>query len=328
MKVFRIGTFAIDFSIALSLVGCAVQSQVASPHVQQIQMFADRSGSSHAWMLPEAKKQNLLYATQGCGGTCIFSFPSGKLVGELSVAGNSGICSDRKGDVFFPSGDEVLEYAHGGTTPIATLSLPGDSPNACAVDPSTGNLAVVFLGTAGNIAIFPKAQGQATQYSSNLSAEYCGYDDRGNLFVDGIDAGSYGLSELTPGSPDFKDIAISQDVGAPGQLQWDGTYITWEGVTDRDIALSRLTVSGSQATIVGTTHFEGIKAHAAQSSIYGNKIVIPYSNGGYRFTNLAMWNYPQGGHMQKKLRNFGSFEKKLMRFLGVAVSVSKSSLNS
>jgi hypothetical protein len=38
--------------------------------------------------------------------------------------------------------NEILEYAHGGTTPTATLADPTGTPSACSVDESTGSLAV------------------------------------------------------------------------------------------------------------------------------------------------------------------------------------------
>ena len=37
---------------------------------------------------------------------------------------------------------QMVEYAHGGTSSIATLGDPSEYPEGCAVDPATGNLAV------------------------------------------------------------------------------------------------------------------------------------------------------------------------------------------
>jgi hypothetical protein len=81
---------------------------------------------------------------------------------SISVSGEvGGDCSNRTGDVFVPNNTEVFEYAHGGTSPIATLSLPGNSGAACSIDPSTGNLAVVFSGSDADVAIFPKCHRHA-----------------------------------------------------------------------------------------------------------------------------------------------------------------------
>lgn len=51
-----------------------------------------------------------------------------------------GLCSDVSGKVWIVSDSAspvIIEYAHGGTTPIATLSDPDGQPEGCAVDPST-----------------------------------------------------------------------------------------------------------------------------------------------------------------------------------------------
>ena len=59
-----------------------------------------------------------------------------------------GECVDKAGDVFVADfggntgTPAILEYAHGGTKPIATLSDPGYYPESCSIDPTTGNLAV------------------------------------------------------------------------------------------------------------------------------------------------------------------------------------------
>ena len=61
-----------------------------------------------------------------------------------------GECVDEKGDVFILNfdGESIVEYAHGGTAPIATLNDPGEKPSGCSVNPATGDLAVTnFSGT-------------------------------------------------------------------------------------------------------------------------------------------------------------------------------------
>jgi hypothetical protein len=66
---------------------------------------------------------DLIYAVGGCDGTCVLSYPSGKLVGALNVSGGA-ICSDSAGNVFIVDSYVVTEYAHGATKPKATLSIP------------------------------------------------------------------------------------------------------------------------------------------------------------------------------------------------------------
>jgi hypothetical protein len=101
--------------------------------------------------------------------------------------------------VFVADDTQVLEFAHGGTKPIATLSLPGTQAAGCGIDQKTGNLAVVFDGSGANVAIFPAATGMPTLYETHILPYYCGYDNEGNLFVSGLDGSNGALAELPSG---------------------------------------------------------------------------------------------------------------------------------
>jgi len=325
MKSFSLGTYVLSGGVAVALLaGCGgsqppIGAPGAMPQTSTIAMHSERG---KPWMLPEAKNEDLLYATGGCGGTCVLSYPQGKVVGALDTSGSS-VCADTSGNVFIPDDNQVFEYAHGGTSPIATLSFSGDNPQGCAVDPTTGNLAVIIQGNSnGNVAVFAGGQGQATLYGANVSPAYCSYDDSGNLFVNGFDNGqTVGLSELPAGGSDFSRLSIPQQVGYPGQIQWDGDYLTWFSSDAGPRMVSRLAISGSQATIVGTTQLQGITRFANQSWIYGNQIIVPYSNRGRRsIKTIGFWRYPKGGMETKRIRDFPK-EKGGLRFQGLAVSV-------
>jgi len=290
--------------------------------LSQTSALASHAGRGKSWMLPGTSSGDLIYATGGCGGACVLSYPEGRLVESVSISvgptGLGGGCSDSAGNVFITNDAEVLEYAHGGTSPISTLSLPGNEARACAIDPRTGDLAVVFTGISADVAIFPNAQGTPSQYDSHLTSLYCGYDNAGNLFVSGYSSEQVQLVELPSGSGTFNGLSISHRVGQPGQVQWDGNYITYESRGSDDIKVSRLVISGSRATIVGSTHFKGGLRNANQSSIYGNVIVIPYSIRAGRVNKLGLWAYPKDGKSVRKFGNFG--QGKLAQFMGVTVS--------
>src|SRR5579863_882459 len=140
-----------------------------------------RARGLRSWMLPEAKSEDLLYASDNTGSKVwVFSYPKGKLVGTLTgFYAPMGACVDTAGNVWIVNWKpaEVIEYAHGGTTRRATLPA-GGSPFGCAIDPRTGNLAVVNYLYGGNVKIlvFPSAQYPPTSYSaSDFGAlEYCG----------------------------------------------------------------------------------------------------------------------------------------------------------
>jgi hypothetical protein len=150
------------------------------------------------------------------------------LVAGFKPGGQIGSdCADDVGNVFIPNDDKVLKYAHGDTAPNAALSLPGSHALACAVDPATGNLAVIFSGSGTDVAVFPDASGSPTLYNAHNLPAYCGYDGSGDLFVDGIEGtGHYALAVLPSGASDFSKLSLPQSAGQPGQVQWDSTYIT------------------------------------------------------------------------------------------------------
>ena len=54
---------------------------------------------------------------------------------------------------------------------------------------------------------------------------YCDYDNKGNLFVDGLTDGKFAFAEIPAGSTTFRNITLSQPIGSPGGVQWDWTHI-------------------------------------------------------------------------------------------------------
>jgi hypothetical protein len=281
-------------------------------------------------MLPEAKSGDLLYATiTGCDGTCVYSYPDGKLVGTVDAGNGGGLCADARGNVFVPSYGKsetsvIYEFAHGRKNPIATIDVPGFFAASCSVDPITGNLAVPFLcdtsscGNANAIAIYQGAKGQPTIYQdTNVGVfAYCGYDDAGNLFADGSGGKQLlDFAELTEGSSSFVDIAIDQNIGNPGQVQWDGSNITIQDEAAPG-SIYQLEVSGSTATVAGVTTFEGITGFSGSSWIQGDTVIIGSKPRG-QHTNIGFWRYPAGGKAYKHIRGF----PKGARVFGLAVSL-------
>jgi hypothetical protein len=263
--------------------------------------------SAHAsWMAPTAKKQVLLYISDyGDGAVHVFSWPKGKLVGTLSgFRRATGECVDKAGDVWITSyvSAEIVEYAHGGATPIATLSDPGEYPISCAVDPTTGNLAVGNIETTsddqGSVAIYPGAQGTPTLYTDPGIDRifFMDYDHKGNLFVDGRPNSTDGFvfAELPEGSGSFTNITLDQSIGMPAGVQWDGNDVV---VGDQQAAyLYRFKLSGSSGTEVGVTPLDG-SADVVQSCIQGRKVVGPNADSG----NAMIWKYPAGGSATKTI---------------------------
>ncbi|HEY2474628.1 MAG TPA: hypothetical protein VGI19_07465 [Candidatus Cybelea sp.] len=278
-----------------------------------------------SWMSPDAKKKNMLlyisdevtndayvYAYRGDGQV-------GKLVGTLSGFNvPAGECVDKAGDVFVTNtqSQTVTEYAHGGTTSIATLNdLPGEYPFACSIDPTTGNLAVTNLFSvygAGSIAIFANAEGTPTIYSGAAfqGMYYAAYDNAGNLFFDATSSGSgnFQFGELPQGGTSLETVTLNQSIGFPGGVAWDGKYVV---VGDQNApAVYQFTVSGGAGTEAGATQLtggSGIVQFATPQKRAGAKnsqaaVVI----GPSCTANVTqVWAYPAGGTASKTLAGSG-----------------------
>jgi hypothetical protein len=306
------------------------------PQGPAVATHAERSGS---WMLSEAKSEDLLYVSSSSGVSGIvrvYSYPHGRRIGTLtSLTYANGECVDPAGDVFIiessgsaSAGSTVYEYAHGGSTPIATLADPG-AGFGCAVDSTTGNLAVANTTDPsnpnhgyGDVAIYAGAQGRPTMYRDpDLSTFwYCGYDDQGNLYLSvSQDAGREAqLVRLATGSSSFEPISLNQ-VLYTGQLgflfvpsvQWDGEHITVSSASKSAddgytgvISVYRLSISGSAATIIGTTKLESEKdIQRGESWIQGKNII---GIDQYHGDNVSSWPYPSGGlspHTIARIKN-------------------------
>jgi DNA-binding beta-propeller fold protein YncE len=187
-------------------------------------------------MAPDAKQQSsLLYVSSVLtNDVYVYSYPSGKLEGTLTGFSTPyGLCSDTAGNVWIVNdgANDILEYAHGGTTPIATLADPSEYPEGCSVDAKTGNLAVTnFYSSSGDgsVAVYTKASGSPTLYADPDIAEFrfCGYDDKGNLFADGANSSSqFAFAELPSGKKSLVTIPVQQTVEWPGGVQYDGKYV-------------------------------------------------------------------------------------------------------
>ena len=226
-----------------------------------------------------------------------------RLVSTITLSPvTGGDCSDSSGNVYIANDTDVVEYARGDSTPIATYGLDGDQAAACSVDPISGNLAVVFSGSGANVAVFPFGSQTPTYYEAHIVTYYCGYDAGGNLFVDGLNghtAWPCGNS-LVNGASDFNVLTINGDIGTPGQVQWDGSYVTEPVAGHRQRSLVPA-ISGSAATIASAPRgLRGHLANAAQSWIYRQRIIVPYATRALRIDKGRSVEVSGGGQQVSK----------------------------
>ncbi len=273
------------------------------------------TGGAHeaSWMASDADTLDLLYVSSSKDGSVyVYSYPQGALQGWLLKRHASGLCSDRDGDVFVPEGNEVLEYPHGGTQPLAILhNALGGVSQFCAVDPSTGNLAV-SAGAPGNsvVAIYGNAQGNARVFKESEPNDRYGsiaYDDKGNLFVEASAGGRDGavrLLELPRDGARFAEVRLNGTRLGSGSMQWDGKYLAVESSHGSQSAtISRYRVNERQATLVSTTSLAGAGT-PLQFWIAGGHIVVP--NQGVYGTGTAavtLYEYPSGDRPRRMLED-------------------------
>ena len=290
------------FGAVVLLTGCG-GTQFPSATVGGAQSSAlrgiDRHGSS--WMSPLAKHKTLIYVSSPTDSSVyVFTYPAGKPAGMLTgFVDPLGLCSDKSGNVWVSNGDyyngygTMIEYAHGGTQPIATLDDYGSSPQACSVDPSTGNLAVADLaaGSAENIAIWAGAQGSPTYYSTVGIVEdpaTITYDGTGDVY---FAAWRDHRGWLAKGSSSVERFTINPR--RDGWFAWDGKYLA----IGESVVL-RYQLSGAKGKKTGSpTNLSDVKVRG-QFWIQGTKLAIATpgegSQGGQG--HVYIYDYPQGGN--------------------------------
>jgi hypothetical protein len=263
-------------------------------------------GHIRSWMAPGAAKSDLLYiADNGNAAVYVYSWPQGQLMGQLEGFNEPhGECVDEAGNVFItdPGFSEIFEYAHGGTSPIATLSEPqGEIPAACSVNNQNGTLAVMnqvnLSGGSGSVWVYKHSKGPPTEYSEPgmYFYFYCGYDNKGNLYIDGTDqSNNFLFAELPKGSTSFTNITLNQTISYPGNVQWDGTYVAvgdqGAGKYPNQSAIYQFAISGSVGTKVGTTPL-GDTGDIVQFWKLGKKVIGPNT----QYSDVLIYDYPAGG---------------------------------
>lgn len=271
---------------------------------------------NRAMAAPFGIKGNLLYVDEGyrsrqseSGRVAIYTYPGLKLVAKFTVSkpgappsGTTGMCSDAQGDVFI-AGDydqnaAIYEYAHGGTTPIAALDDGAYDANDCAIDGTTGNLAVVNYvtgNTSANVSIFQNAQGTPTIYTDPNLVDYlsCTYDDSGNLFVDGTNSSNAAeIVELPAGSSTFSSVSLNVTLRSTGAVLWrKGLLVIQDRAADK---VYRVSISGSTGTVVGKTRIRQKGSSGELDYIWNDRLIGPDGNhlaGG----QVGIWRFPAGG---------------------------------
>jgi hypothetical protein len=310
------------FAAAVVFVGCGgPQAPFGAPGTMpQGPARSAPAARERSWMAPTAEGEDLLYVSDPkTKDVYVYSYPQARLVGTLTGFGEPrSECADAAGDVFIGdvAADDVVEYEHGGTKPVAELSTPG-RPEGCSVDPVHGTLAVSGGVNGIVVATFRysshhrwRAQHSYTD-SSLRAASFCGYDDRGNLFIDGLNrAGQFLFAELPRGGTSFSTIALNAKIKRPGEIEWDGSDVAVGDAGATPPVIDRFSISGSSGAKVGSTTLGGAKG-VAQFWIASAHVIGP----DFEKDDVGFWSYPAGGSPTKTIAGVYGY--------GAAVSVAK-----
>jgi len=264
----------------------------------------DKSTRASAESPSTGTQSTLLYIT-GSGNSRLKSYDWATLspVRNLRVWDlPAGLCVDAKGAIFVADTNrfEIVKFRHGGRKPTEKLPDPGFYPQTCAIDPTSGDLAVtngrIWSGT-GNVVIFRHARGEAKAYTIPTLTAYrsCAYDSSGNLMLDGSNGSQAAFAMLPHGKTKLESLTIDQQIPYANGIQWDGSH--W-AIGSRS-TIYQVDVSGKSGTVVGTTTLYESDA-IAQFSIYQGRIIAPEETSG----QVQIFNYPAGGTAIATIQGF------------------------
>lgn len=272
-------------------------------------------GSTHrsaagSWMEPNARNGELLYISDaGTNDVVVYHYPSGIEAGVLTgFNGPQGECVDKAGDIWIANtgASNLVEYAHGGTTPIATLPDSGQYPVDCSIDKNNGTLAATNIiartgrHRRGSLSIYAHAMGSPTIITSpKIYLMYAlGYDYNDNLFVDGRNPNKqFQFGELPAGSGAIKPITLSgATIIFPGGVQFAQGKIN---VGDQGGAV--IFQSTESGTVTGSTPLNA-SSDCVDFFIDGKTVVCPDAGNG----SVEFYDYPVGGSPSQMIKGLVS----------------------
>ncbi len=316
MRISSLARYSLGSLLAGFVAGCGNGASQLAPSISPVQPGANSHEAS--WMMPSAQKQpNLLYISNwGTSEVNVYTYLDGGgllLVGQLTgFSTPAGMCTDNSGNVWIPDANTraLYEYAHGGTKRIATIRAHSGYPYACAVDPTTGDLAVssqhpnAKYQSYSVVDVYPKGFRTGTPYSTPHGFKdvyFLAYDNASNLYADGTPCwrdncyydrnGPPGLYELSKGGSKFARLTLR------GATLYQPAAVNWVKPTlllgDRNFqnqgssGAYKIFVSGSKATVVGTLPFSATQQAYGFSRRAGRVIVPDFTGNVVRIYNLS-----------------------------------------
>lgn len=310
MKISNFSRYTSGIILAAAVLAGCSGPQAIAPGATQPSNVIPAQGRSGSWMRSGTSEDLLYVSDSGSNSVYVYSFPDGALVGTLTGLNSpQGDCVDKSQNVWIVNAGskEIVEYAHGGTSPLATLNDPGKYPPfACAIDPTTGNLAITNAEPPygrGEVMIYPNAQGTPRAYKVPPVPHlyYAGYDKQGNLFVDGLSRYCcsrhhqvvMAFAELAKKSKSFVGIPLYGGAfyARPGGIQWDGKYITVDNVN----VIYEIRISKGRGFVAGSTTPSGTyDSEVLATAISGTYLAATTSSASSGDWGVGIWKYPSG----------------------------------
>lgn len=311
MERLRLSRPVVGVSVAVAmLAGCGGASTVSVPSAMT-PTVARHATSSYGDLLYVSTNKKIV----------MVSYPSGTVVGTISWYTSNptySICSDpNTGNVFIPEGNLIYEYAHGATTPTATLNVPSDDSEArgCAIDPTTGNLALVAtIGSAesAGFLVYAGAQGTPTTYTNKQKVGdliYAAYDWSGDLFS--MEAchcqALIKLAEMKAGKTQLNFLKLENCLGCSySKMQWDGQYLAFPdfGNGGHERLMGQLQLTRTKANLVNTISLNDMDDNGAFWIYDGNILTVLQNLKLHHSEGIGVWPYPAGGNPTMKFYDF------------------------
>jgi DNA-binding beta-propeller fold protein YncE len=287
-------------ALAAALAGCGVTSEQSA--------LAPPGGASESnSALPTAAGDLIYVLDNGSERVYQYSYETRKRLGTIKTrfADAESMCVDGAQNVFVVDNatQAIWEYSPGGKSVIRILIDFVGFPFACAVDPTTGNLAVTNRENSydefpGNVVIYPHVTGKPKAYEvlNMYEIYFPAFDDKGNLFVDGYSTYFRGslLSELPKNGKNFVDLTLSSKIASAFGMQWDGKYLAVCDIGPQPNEIDRYSMSRFSAKKVSSTILkEANYVYQFFVAAIGGKDVVVGADPTAR--KLYAWQYPLGG---------------------------------
>lgn len=309
-------------------------------------------GAPSPMLLGDTKAPLLYVDDDAYSNTYVFDYRSGTLAGRLTGFDYpEGMCVDKEGDVYIANFDsgEVIEYAHGGTSPINTYTESGAFLTGCAVD-ADGALAVTASESSsghGSVCVWKRGKGSPTCYTGGSACYYLStfvYDSKGDLVgfgggqaKDMTSQSGATVCELPAGKSAMRTLTLKGfSLDSPGGMSWDGKYLVVSGETSSSgfqTGLQAARISGATLVAVGSPIALSDNCYSDYTRVlnpffFGKENVTAASNK--RATGVAganlwcydagkpavdAWKYPAGGSPARR------FTSGLIEPYGAAISI-------